>query len=224
MEELHTDHGCAEYLRKHYIIPQTYRRSTIVPAAAIATVALFALFVPRLWAIFMMALRKEGPYADSFVLATVGIMIVLLFLFALVMICLTFQGTTISSRTFEIKSSLFFGKTIQGSLVSGYAIDTIRLPKSGATVPVIAIVHDTLEKKNVRTQLRLEVSALNEPKFRGLLQSMRNFGAVPLDDVLEDLNSSTAAGGFFNLLLLIGMLLWGLWCLVPGFRHIFGHL
>lgn len=182
MESPYAADSCANYLRKFYILPHTYRQPLITrifaPLAAInIVVSVIAVTLPDL----VDEEKHASTYARSIHLTEA--LYVFVFCVCLYVLSISWRKMTIAGKGIQFMQPLW-KTTIPSNHIVGYAVDSIRQSRGSSTLR-FSIVHQEPGKAQDKTRFVLNPNDFDDPKFRGLFMSMSNFGDASLTELLE---------------------------------------
>lgn len=174
--------SCANYLRRFYILPHTYRQPLITRILApIMTINIVVSIIAISFPELVDEERHASAYARSIHLTEA------LYVFVcgvcLYMLSISWRKMTITGKAIRFTQPLW-KTTIPSAHVVGYAVDSIRQSRGPSTLR-FSIVHHEPGKAPDKTRFVLDPDDFDDPKFRGLFMSMSNFGDASLTELLD---------------------------------------
>lgn len=202
MESHYVADSCAEYLAKFYILPHIYKHSTAIRVIAVLAVAAMNVLITSL-VLDSIYFYRHHPSHITHVDLSIVVPCATDICLSLYLLSFMWRKTVITRHSIEITLSL--SKTnILANSVLGYAADTIQQVKGPPGVRV-SIVHNAHGRQETKTPITFDPNNWNDPKLRGLFMSMKNYGDVPLSEVLDDMSD----GKYYRLekIVLMGLVL-----------------
>lgn len=213
-ESLYTADSCADYLEKFYPLPHTYKNSVIariiIPILIIITINVVQLG----YVLSLVYSARHHPNPGQHTGIHIAIFCAFCVFCSFWFLSMFWQKTVIDDRSITV--TLAVSKTtIAANDVLGYAIDVIAQSR-GVPSFRFSIIRQVKGRQNEKIRISINKNDLNDPKLRGLFESMKNYGDVKLGDILDDVEDEQypRAEALF-LALVVVVTLVALWLFIP---------
>lgn len=187
MESPYAADSCANYLREFYISPHTYRQPlTTRIFALLATINIVVSVI----AVTLPDLVDEEKHASTYArsIHLTEALYVFVCCVCLYVLSISWRKMTVAGKAIQFIQPLW-KTTIPADNIVGYAVDSIRQSRGPYTLR-FSIVHHEPGRAPDKTRFALNPDDFNDPKFRGLLMSMSNFGDASLTELLDKSSES----------------------------------